>query len=297
MLHNHKKLLTYTALTFAVILGLNACGNGKKEQTKEDTTQQSEVKENLKKILNEVPKPTEIPYLLESTGVEFDKSLANKPAHVSKYKTTNFTAAVNLGVYATDIGYVSVYGETQNALEYMKSVKELGDKLGLTNVFDPSTVEKFKKNLSNKDSLAGIIDESIKSADNYLKKNERNNISSFVFAGSFIEGLYISTELVATFPKDLLPEDAKNQLLIPLVRVILKQKEPLKDLIKVLQSLGEEDEQVKKLISDLEALAKLYDDLNIEEKIKNNKGDFVLTDKTIQSITDKVRTIRNGIIG
>ncbi|TAF63452.1 MAG: hypothetical protein EAZ55_13725 [Cytophagales bacterium] len=284
-------------MTFAVILGLNACGNGKKEQTKEDTTQQSEVKENLKKILNEVPKPTEIPYLLESTGVEFDKSLANKPAHVSKYKTTNFTAAVNLGVYATDIGYVSVYGETQNALEYMKSVKELGDKLGLTNVFDPSTVEKFKKNLSNKDSLAGIIDESIKSADNYLKKNERNNISSFVFAGSFIEGLYISTELVATFPKDLLPEDAKNQLLIPLVRVILKQKEPLKDLIKVLQSLGEEDEQVKKLISDLEALAKLYDDLNIEEKIKNNKGDFVLTDKTIQSITDKVRTIRNGIIG
>ncbi len=278
---------------------LYSCGGAasKKDEKKKDEKVNEEVKENLKKILNEVPKPTEIPYLLEATGVDFNEKLPNSPKNAEKYKTVNNTAALNLGVYSADIGYVSVYEKVQDALDYMQAVKSLGDKLGLSNVFEASVIERFKKNLNNKDSLAQIIDGAIKSADSYLKDNERNNIATLIFAGSFLEGLYVSTELVANYPKDKLPEDLKDQILIPLVRVILKQKQPLADLISVLKSLKEEDEQVKKLITGLEELKKMYDDLNIEEKIKNNQGDLIVTDKTIKGITDKVKEIRGIIVG
>ncbi|HAI74793.1 MAG TPA: hypothetical protein DCM08_00980, partial [Microscillaceae bacterium] len=172
--------------------------------------------------------------------------------------------------------------------------KQLADKLQIASIFEPAAVKRFESNLKNKDSLVYLIDESIKSADKYLKDNERNTIAAMVFTGTFIEGLFIATEIVATYPSDL-PADVKNMVLIPLVRVILKQEKPLEDLIKVLQSL-EIEPDINDLVKSLQDLHKLYKELNIEEKIQKNQGDLILTDKTIQSITKKVKEIRTNII-
>jgi len=69
----------------------------------------------------------------------------------------------------------------------------------------------------------------------------------------------------------------------------------LEDLIKVLQSL-EIEPDINDLVKSLQDLHKLYKELNIEEKIQKNQGDLILTDKTIQSITKKVKEIRTNII-
>ncbi|WP_154658523.1 hypothetical protein [Eisenibacter elegans] len=292
-----KKLIT--PIAFALLAcGVWACGGSNSNNAQNtDSSSTEAVTENLKKILNEVPKPTEIPYLLEATGADFNAKIPNKAENVDKYKTTNTIAALNLGIYAADIGYVSVYEKVQDALDYMNAVKTLSDKLGLSNVFEASTIERFKQNLDNKDSLATIIDESIKSADEYLKDNERNNISSYIFAGSFIEGLYIATALVDNYPKDILPADVRDQILIPIVRLIIKQDEPLANLIDVLESLGEQDATVQKLLADLKELKESYAKLDIEERIKNNEGDLVINDETIKQITAKVKQIRSGLVG
>ena len=49
-----------------------------------------------------------------------------------------------------------------------------------------------------------------------MKDDNRNKLSAMVVTGSFIESLYISTGLVKSYPKDLLPTDAKNLILTPL---------------------------------------------------------------------------------
>ena len=246
--------------------------------------------------MTDVPEPSEIPYQIKGTGAEFNEKLPNAPANVEKYKTTNNKAALNLGVYATDIGYVSVYEKVQNAIEYVKAVKDLGDKIGVTGAFDPQLEKRFKDNLSKVDSLTTIINETLKSSDKYLKDNDRNSIAAMIFTGSFIEGLYVSTQLIETYPKDLLPVEAKNEVLLGMVRLITQQDKPLGDLITALKSL-DEDEDTKKLIQDLEDLAKLYKDLNIKEKIEKNQGDLILTDETIKGITNKVKEIRAGVVG
>lgn len=296
-LNNFFKL----ALILTFGLGVYACGgsddtNKEDETTEDSSATENEIKENLQKVLNDVPEPSEIPYQLEATGADFDEKLPNPPGMVEKYKTTNNKAALNLGVYATDIGYVAVYEKVQNALDYIKGVKDLGDKLGISNAFDQSTIERFESNLTNIDTLTAIINSSLATSDKYLKDNERNSIAALIFAGSFIEGIYISTQLIANYPKDLLPEDARNQVLIPLVLLTLKQDNALNDLIAALKSL-EAEEEITSLISDLEALAQLYKDLNIDEQIKNNRGDLILTDKTLDDITKKVAAIRGGIVG
>ncbi len=292
-----KKLSNFAYLGL-VLLFTYACGSGGGESTsegEEDTTQATEVKENLQKVLTDVPEPSEMPYQLKATGAEFDEKLPNDPAQVDKYMTTNNKAALNLGVYATDVGYVSVYEKVQNAVNYIDAVKKLGDKLGVSSAFDPELRERFESNLSNIDTLTAIINEALQQSDQYLKDNERNSIAAMIFTGSFIEGLYVATQLVETYPDDLLPEEAKNEVLLGITRQITEQKQPLDDLLEALRSL-EQEEDVTQLIEQLEALNQLYEDLDVEKQIADNRGDLILTDETIKGITAKVEEIRNQMV-
>lgn len=300
---NLKQLLLQTKYLIVVLtVTLSACGGSGGEnnnnETGKDTTKSivNDTKEQNKKVLTKIPKPSEIPYLIKQTGSEFDAKMPNAPESSDKYKTTNNKAALNLGIYATDLGYVVTYEKVQNAIDYMNATKGLAEKLGVSNAFKPSTVKRFQDNLSNVDSLTSIINESMKKSDEYLKNDERNDIAALIFTGSFLEGLFISTELVANYPKDILPEDARIQILIPLVRVILDQKAPLEELIKALKSLNDKPEDVNKLISDLDELYKMYETLNIDEKIKKNQGDLILSDKTLTGITKKVSAIRADLV-
>lgn len=294
---NHiSVILIMKYINFLLIFGLlSACGSSETTKEEADTTSISEVTKNLQKVLTDVPEPSEIPYQLKATGADFNADLPNPHANVEKYLTTNNKAALNVGVYATNVGYVSVYEQVQNALDYIKAVERLGDKLDIINAFDPKMQERFKGNLSNVDSLTTIIDEALKQSDKYLKENDRNNIAAMVFTGSFIEGLYISTQIVATYPEDILPEDVKDEVLVGLVRIITEQDKPLTNLINALKSL-EEDADIKEYISDLEALAAIYKSLNIQEKIEKNQGALMLNDETIKSITEKVKEIRTKIV-
>lgn len=289
------KFLTFSYL-LATSLVLFSCGETKKNEEKADTASaKPQVKENLKKALAEAPKPSELPYQLQATGAEFNASIPNPHANVEKYKTTNAKAALNLGVYATDLGYLSAYSKVQNGLDYVKAVKSLGDKVGVSTALDPKMQERFEKNLKNVDTLSNIINDAISKADGYLKNNKQANVATLIGAGTFIEGLYVATQIIATYPKDLLPEDAKNQILSGLVRIVVDQQKTLDDLLNAMNSL-ETDDEIKKLIVQFEELKKIYADLNIKEKLEKNQGGALLTDKNIQGITNKVKEIRSQII-
>lgn len=290
------KLLWISAVS--IFLLLSACGGSKEDNNDEEGEENGEetVTENLKKVLTDVPEPSEIPYQIQATGAEFDSELPNLPSMVEKYKTTSNKAALNLGVFATDIGYVSVYSKVQNAIDYIKAVKDLGDKLGISNAFDPKLQDRFESNLQQVDSLTAIINEALEDSDTYLKEQEQESIAALVFAGSFVEGIYVATQLVENYPNDLLPEDAKVEILIPVIKLILQQKETLKDLLKALNSLSIEDDAVKKMVKDLEELSKMYDELDIDKKIEENKGGLILGDEVLKGISKKIKTIREDII-
>jgi len=285
--------------TIAFITVLFSCGGGDKQVDESALDAfdqaQSELKEQIEEVLYEIPPPSEIPYLLEATGADFNENLINDESKVDKYRTTERVASLNLGVYATDMGYLSSYNKTQEAMNYLTTSKALADHLAVTGAFDVELLKRFEDNLGSKDSLSAIINESMTKTDEYLKNDARNKIAAMVLTGSFIEGLYISTELVRTYPHDL-PEDTRNLILIPLVRVILDQEKPLGDLIKLMESI-DSDGSVSSLIEDLKDLQSSFEKLNINEQIRENRPDLVLNDETLAEITTKVGEIRNDIIG
>ena len=57
----------------------------------------------------------------------------------------------------------------------------------------------------------------------------------------------------------------------------------------------EQTDPVTNIVADLKLLDEAYKKLNIEEQIKNNKADLILTDKNLEEITTIVERLRNGI--
>jgi hypothetical protein len=246
-------------------------------------------------VVYSIPPPTEIPYLLEATGAEFNQALINDRSKADQYATKNDKAALNLGIYAADIGYLSSYDKTQEAIDYLNACKSLADGLGVIGTFDIEVLKSFEANISNKDSLASLLNQTVQKTGTYLKDDSRNKLAALVVTGSFVEGLYISTGVVKSYPKNILPDDQRNLILTPLIRVILKQSNSVDELLKMLSNTEQAD-PVTTIVKDLTALQTSYKSLNIEEQIKNNRADLVLTDKNLQEITKIVEKLREDIV-
>lgn len=294
MKFTHLPLYLFSTL---IAMGLASCGSSSSDKDKNSSEfkeAEQSLKEQIEEVIYNIPSPSEIPYLLQATGAEFNESLLNPRTKVDQYASRTDKAALNLGVYAADIGYLSSYDKTQEAIDYLNSTKTLADNLGVIGSFDVEVLQKFEANISNRDSLTRLLDQTIKKTETYLVDDNRNKLSALVVTGSFVEGLYISTGLIKTYPKDLLPDDKRNLVLTPLIRVVLEQKKSVSDLLKMLGSV-EQTEPVTSIVADLKALEAAYASLNIEEQIRNNKANLVLSDKNLIEITNIVERMRNNI--
>lgn len=293
---NFKRSI-YLVLSAFVLAGLSACGSsGNKEKDSEEFKDAEKSLENqIKDVVYNIPSPTEIPYLLQATGADYIPGMVNPRTKVDQYTTHTDKAALNLGIYSSDIGYLTSYEKAQEAIDYLNACKTLADGLGVIGTFDIDILKRFEANISNKDSLTYLLDETIKQTDKFLKDESRNKLAALVVTGSFVEGLYISTGLIKSYPKDILPEDARITVLGPLIRVVLQQRESVSDLLKML-SVVEQTGPVAGIMSDLKELEKAYARMNIEENLKNNRADLVLNDKALTEVTTIVERLRKSIV-
>lgn len=284
-------------ITMSASLILWSCGgsSNKDENSKDFEAAEESLKDQIKDVVYNIPSPSEIPYLLQATGAEFNQSLVNDRRKADSY-SNNDKAALNLGVYAADIGYLSSYEKTQEAIDYLNVAKGLADRLGVVGSFDVEVLKQFEANIANKDSLAALLNRTVQKTDAYLKDDSRDKLAALVVTGSFVEGLYISTGLIKSYPKNLLADNQRNNILTPLMRVVLQQEQSVDELLKMLSDVNEEgNETVNGIKADLTTLQASYRALNIEEQIKNNRGDLVLSDKNLVDITNIVEKIRKSI--
>jgi hypothetical protein len=173
---------------------------------------------------------------------------------------------------------------------------KLTETVGAKDAVDFNVLERFEKNLSDPDSLAVIIDQVIDNSDKYLQNNERTNIAALVIGGTFIEALYISTQIIDTYPKDMLPDDLRLQVLSPLVQMLAKQKDSLKDVIVLLESVDDKEDWEQATINSLTELYENYTSFDPMGKISEGKGNEVLNDEVLSRLTIQVDSIRTNVV-
>jgi len=292
------KSLLFNALSVVFLGALVACGGSTEDNSNESAefdAAKEELIQKIEEVTYKIPAPTEVPFLIEATGADYNSELMNPKESADSYLTTFSKTAVNLGIYASDVAYLSSYGKTQESIDYLQTIKKLADHLGVLGAVDEVAMQRFEENIDSKDSLEVLINQTVNKVDKYLKDEKRNKVAALVTAGSFVEGLYLSTTLVNTYPKDLLPEAQRNIILTPVIKIILDQRVGIAETIKLLEAV-ERDTEVDQLIQDFKNLLAAYEKLNMDEQIKNNQADLMLSDETLKSITEQVDKIRARLI-
>lgn len=295
-----------------VIIGLilalfTACGSEKKsdeqaflEGLDSAKTEGPSISEGvIGDILGRIPSPLEISVLLKESGKKYNASYLNSPDNISKYNS-NYKKALNLGVYGTDLGYTNIYEQNQDGVKYMSSIKTLADGLNIGQFFDIETIGRLATNSKNLDSLLLITTQNFNSINHYLQSQNRSNLSVLFLTGGWIEALNILCEVAAANPTNK-----------ELQETIGEQKIILENIMLLLSFYKESDQNMASLLTDMEALKKLYDKVNITYTysestfeivdgvmvIKDNSSSTIqISEEDIANIKALISSIRNKII-
>ncbi|MBP6575486.1 MAG: hypothetical protein KA230_13625 [Flavobacteriales bacterium] len=162
---------------------------------------------------------------IRKAGLKYQQELA-APLEKGETITGKMAQAVTLGMYGADLAYVTVHKDGQRALATMQAIERLGGKLELTNAFDRALADRFKSNLGSEDSLLRFSGAAFRAADQYLKNNDRHDVSALVLTGGWIESMHLT---IAD------PAAAKDQ------RLVNRMAEQRSTLIALIALLTESD--------------------------------------------------------
>lgn len=297
------KISFFTPLLFlALIINAGCGGNSESPESIEDaleveidTTASTIV--SFSNTLFSIPSPYQIAFLVKNMDVPFNKEFLNPTNRSSNY-TNNYKKALNLGVYGADLGYLNIYEQTPDAISYFSAIKSLSDELDILSSFTEEMVDRVENNMSNKDSLLYIISNTYRSADTYLKENNREDIGVLILAGGWIESLNFMCSIAA-----------ENPTHSEIVTRIGEQKHPLDNLIKILSPYYNKTDEYTGLIDGLIDLAYEFDgietkytyeepDIDVENKLTviNSKSEIIFSPDQLKTIAKKVSGIRAKII-
>jgi hypothetical protein len=208
----------------------------------------------------------------------FDKSLLNAAENVKFYTTTK-NKAVNMGVYGAELNYLIHFGQSQYSMKYMVASKQLADQIGVAMAFDQQAVEEYQTNAENRDSLISIIFGVYDNARRMLKNEEQFMLSSLVIVGSWIENMYLTTEMFS--------RTKSTALKSKLVTNILEQKVYMEKILEAIKLLDEGDNVfVTEIIKDLQTIDSIYVDF----------GDRLLSEEDVKTLNAAISQIRNNVI-
>ncbi len=295
------KKVIYILLAVTIIASCKSGGNksetlemGDSDYVQGDLAVSGEV---MQDIIQSVSSPVEMAALVKSLGVQFsNKYLA--PTNKVDELTTSFQMAFNLGVYGADLGYLNMYNKTANVIEYISAIKTVADGIRVGQFFDFKTLKRLAQNSQNLDSLMYLSVHSFNQMDQYLRDNNRSNLSALMVIGVWVEGLYLATQVASEAPQPDLAERIGEQKII------------LEKLILIVKNFAK-DKQFSILLEELNKLNELYKKVEIviipgepepkEENgmlvfIQNEKSVVKITDEQLKTIIETTKEVRNKLI-
>jgi hypothetical protein len=193
-----------------------------------------------------IPTSYEVTTMLNDAGAPYIIGINNPTDNVKKYLTTK-DRAINLGIYGADLSYASTYNLKQETRDYLHVSQELIDELQIESAFNHDFAKKVEENLENKDSLISIITDSFYDTYSYLRKNKQDVTSVLIVAGSWIESVYITSQIIIT-------SNDKE----PFITILENQKNSLEQLLEVLEPV-KEDMSVADIYAKLKEMEKIYE--------------------------------------
>lgn len=224
----------------------------------------------------DLPTLLEVAQIFKHSELQFIDNLTNSKENISKYNT-KYAQKLNFGVYSADLAYCIINKKTQRSIEYLFCLSTLSNELWMTDIYNIRGLnQRLESSNFNNDTLVSLLAEMQKQLDFYLADNMMSYSGVVVFAGAWIETVYIAFG-VGEMKKD----DKLNQLLF-------EQGKILQNLIMVLNKIDEKSDFVE-LISDLEKINSHF--------IKKNKiNSTMFTEDEIKDLSYALIRLRTKIV-
>ena len=270
-------LLITSSLLLVIFFALSGCKNKKSQSSGLENDliiDETGTQEQVLREITDYPLPTafEVTKLLIDAGAGYILDLCNRTENIDTYINLK-SKALNLGVYGADLSYAATYNQTQETMQYLEATSRLINDLQISTGFNQSLVTRVEDNLDNVDSLILIITESFISTYEYLIENEQDNISVLVLAGSWIEALYITTQITII--------SINNE---KIVDIISDQDKTLERLIEIMEPL-KDDPMIQDIHKSLKELKTHFD-----------KEDKTFTKEQLDALIEKTESVRNKIV-
>ncbi|MFO7924428.1 MAG: hypothetical protein R6U58_12130 [Bacteroidales bacterium] len=300
----NRRLFNITGIPafFITIFLLTAvsCGQSPEEKSFVDypvLTEENEYPEltDIKAIFYDLYSPVKAHRLFQQINVVFDPDILNPVDNVFRYSSSN-KIALNLGIYGADMSFCHMFGQTQEAINYMSAVYRLSERLGIAGNIITEAENARESTIYNPDSLFNIASNIYIAADRQLKESGREGAASLILAGGWIEAFYIACSF---YDKENPDSNLEEQ--------ILTQKYSL-DRLTAMLSNHQNNEFIAKYLLMIRQLQHKYDSVEIlfsqddliidttKKTIESDKPKFVYTATDIEEIIRLVTLIRQEMV-
>lgn len=265
------------------------------EDMRRDSIAEVEIDETLIfELINSIPSPIEISSIIQSSGAEYSEAYICSTEEADALNS-NFNKALALGLFGADLGYMEIYNENLSMMDHLSTIKSLATDLGVGQFYNFNTLKRLSEQKNNMDSMLQISAMSFSRMNNYLKDNQRANISLLILTGTWIEGMHLATSM---YNKSLNP-DLKER--------IGEQKVTLDNLMLMLE-VYKEDEKMAGLVGEMKHLQDAFEKVNIEytygemaSKVvdgklvieDNNTSTVEISDEVVEEIRLGIQEVRN----
>jgi hypothetical protein len=146
----------------------------------------------------------EVCNIFDRLGVRYNDTIilpaSNRDLYMSSYK-----AAMNLGVYGVDMGYMKLFGVNRQTLEYFTAIQSLSERLNMPADFLSDVIRNFDAEISNPDSVTRLMNQAYGKIDEHLRSEASEGTLGLMLMGGWIEAMYLATQ-VAYDPANPDPE-------------------------------------------------------------------------------------------
>ena len=243
-----------------------------------------------------VNSPIQMADLIAKSNATFQGEKINPTSNAEGY-TSIFQKALNMGIYGADLGYLTVYKVTDKSASYLKAVRGLANDIGLGTAFNDKLAAQINDAMSDEGKMLKLVSEAYKTADDYLKENQKDDIASLVIVGGWLESTYLACNVAM---------ETNDQKII---ERIADQHTNLSTILKMLKQFRS-DEDYDDLAVELEDLQSLFEQIDFsyefvapvtsesEKKTTfKSKHNVSISGDVLSDIAAKINEIRTEITG
>ena len=273
------KLTTKIAALLIATTFLYACGGNQEEAIEEEEMTEEIVDETINQIDYVLPSPLQIAELFKSAGLTYIGDLTNSIDKADNYNS-KYDQKLNFGIYSADMAYCIMNNQTQESINYLSTLRSLSEKLWMTDILSSMGLSKrLEANVGNEDSLTYIMADLQMQMDDYLDENGMGYTGSIIFAGAWIETMYLGAKVNDAKHNDQLTSRISEQAVI------------LESLIASIKQ-NDEDNEFADLIADLENINKHFADFDTD-----SEEEYVLSEEGVKALSKDVAALRTKIVG